>query len=462
MATSPSTAALLQYIAEDLTTASIPGAVWLRIEELFLDWLASALAASHTHPIPTFVQTARQMGGTGGGSAVVISTGEMSSPYWAAWVNAAASHTLEQDDLHNSSVMHPATVVFPAVFAAAHDNHKSGREMLLASIAGYEAGIRIAESLGRSHYRIFHTTATVGTLAAAVAVAKLLGFSFDQLVSAVGTAGTQTSGLWEFMRSGAGDSKQLHCAHAAANGLLSAYMTRDGLLGALDVVEGEAGLLRGLSKEDADAQRLVDGLGSRWAVLETSFKFHACCRHTHPAADALLDALDKHSITDPLQEIQEVVARVHQGAIDVLGPVDAGSPPQTVHAAKFSMKTTLALIALQKSASLWDFEQAALTDPAVLQFRERVSMELDGHVDGAYPKQWLGRVELRLTDGRVVQGGCDEPKGDPGNTLSRDELEDKFRRLHAYGGWSGERGELLMEWCWSLRTEENCTRPWLG
>lgn len=108
MATSPNTAALLRYLTEDLTVDSVPEPVWLRIEELFLDWLASALAASKTHPIPAFEQMARQMG-PDSGSAVILTTGGLTSPYWAAWLNAASSHTLEQDDLHNSSVMHPAT-----------------------------------------------------------------------------------------------------------------------------------------------------------------------------------------------------------------------------------------------------------------------------------------------------------------------------------------------------------------
>lgn len=361
--------------------------------------------------------------------------------------------------LAGSGVNHDHSVIFPAALAAAQDNNKSGKELLLASIAGYEAGIRIAESLGRSHYRIFHTTATVGTVAAAMAVGKLLNFDYERMVSALGTAGTQTSGLWEFMRSGAGDSKQLHCAHAAANGLLSAYMVRDGLKGAHDVIEGDAGLWKGLAKEDVDGTRLTDRLGERWAVLETSFKYFACCRHTHPSSDALLNAISNHGIKDALSEIKSVVAHVHQGAIDVLGPVDAGPAPKTVHAAKFSMKSTLSLIALRGSASLLDFEKFSLTDPSVSTFRDRVSMVLDPEVDAAYPKRWLGRVDVELANGRTVRGACDEPKGDPGNTLTRPELEDKFRRLVAYGNGSDRGAQQLIQWCWSLREKQDCLLP---
>ncbi len=175
--------------------------------------------------------------GPASGPVCILVNGRGTSPYFAALVNAASSHLVEQDDLHNSSVLHPATVVFPTVLAAAQDLGKSGRELLLASVAGYEAGIRIGEFLGRSHYRIFHTTATVGTLAAAVAVGKLMDFDEEQFINLLGSAGTQAAGLWEFLRDAA-DSKQLHTAKAAADGLLAAYLTADGLTGARNILEG--------------------------------------------------------------------------------------------------------------------------------------------------------------------------------------------------------------------------------
>lgn len=185
-------------------------------------------------------------------------------------------------------------MVFPAALAAAQDLGRSGAELILAAVAGYEAGIRIGEFLGRSHYRVFHTTATVGTLAAAVAVGKLMDFDRERFVDLLGSAGTQAAGLWEFLRDAA-DSKQLHTAKAAADGLLAAYLTADGLSGARHILEGEQGMAAGMSS-DADPERLVDRLGSRWALLETSFKFHASCRHTHPAADALLALMQREGL----------------------------------------------------------------------------------------------------------------------------------------------------------------------
>jgi 2-methylcitrate dehydratase PrpD len=428
----------------DLKYADVPDQVLARTEDLFLDWLGSALASQGAHPIPLFERYAAKMGPASGPARIFVNRGS-SSAYFAALVNGASSHLVEQDDLHNSSVLHPATVVFPAALAAAQDLGKSGKELLLASLAGYEAGIRIGEFLGRSHYRIFHTTATVGTLAAAVAVGKLMGFDQAQFTNLLGNAGTQAAGLWEFLRDAA-DSKQLHTAKAAADGLLSAYMTAEGLTGAKNILEGEQGMAAGMSS-DADPSRLSDRLGSRWALVETSFKFHASCRHTHPAADALLHLMQREKLT--AEQIASVTTRVHQGAIDVLGRVIV---PQTVHQAKFSMGTVLGLIAVHGKAQLSEFHTLSLTDPQVAAFREKVSMQLDPEVDGAYPARWLGRVDVTTTDGRKLSAAIDEPKGDPGNTLSRAELEDKFRRLVQFSGARSahEAGELI-EKVWQLR-----------
>jgi 2-methylcitrate dehydratase PrpD len=338
-------------------------------------------------------------------------------------------------------------VVFPPALAVAQALGRSGRDLLVASVAGYEVGIRVGEFLGRSHYKIFHTTGTAGTLAAAVTTGRLLNLSPEEMLHALGSAGTQAAGLWEFLRDAA-DSKQLHTAKAAADGITAAYLAREGFTGARHILEGPQGMAAGMST-DADPSRLCDRLGERWALAETSFKFHASCRHTHPAADALQQALRDNKLTEA--DIERVVAHVHQGAIDVLGPV---VNPQTVHQSKFSMGTVLALIARQGRAGLAEFD-AGLDDPGVATFRGKVEMELDPEVDGAYPQRWIGKVTVYTRDGRKLHGRVDEPKGDPGNTLSRAEIEDKTLSLGRYADAATEQ-ELrgLIAAIWNLEKAE--------
>jgi len=405
---------------DDLSTSTVT-----KIEDLLVDWFGSVLAGVSARPVASVRRFAQAMGPTSGSSEIVGAQAS-SSPLLAAMANAAASHVVEQDDVHNGSVFHPATVVFPPALAVAQALGASGRDFLCACVVGYEVGIRVGEFLGRSHYKVFHTTGTAGTLAAAAAVGRLLGLDARQMHHAFGSAGTQSAGLWEFLKTAA-DSKQLHTAHAAGAGLMAAYLAQDGFTGAADIFTGAQGMAAGMSR-DTDARKLCDGLGTRWATEETSFKYHASCRHTHPAADALLAVVQTHGLA--LDEIDRVITHVHQGAIDVLGPV---VDPQTVHQSKFSMGTVLALVAQYQHAGLPEFDthyQSELTR----RLRERVEMVLDAEVDAAYPQRWIGKVTVHTRDGRVLHGRVDEPKGDPGNTLSRSEITDKALQLAAYGG----------------------------
>lgn len=419
----PHLSAELAAFAAGLRYEDIPAPVLRRAEDLLLDCLASILAGASARAVQAIERYAAAMGPADGPSEVLI-TRRRTTPLFAAMVNAAAAHVVEQDDVHNGSVFHPAAVVFPPALAVAQALGRSGRDLLTAAVAGYEVGIRVGEFLGRSHYKIFHTTGTAGTIAAAVTVGRLLNLDAGQMLHALGSAGTQAAGLWEFLRDAA-DSKQLHTAKAAADGLTAAYLARDGFTGARRILEGPQGMAAGMSR-DADPAKLCDRLGTRWALAETSFKYHASCRHTHPAADALQQALREHGLSP--DDIERVVTHVHQGAIDVLGPV---TDPRTVHQSKFSMGTVLALVALQGRAGLAEFD-AGLDDERVAAFRQRVVMELDPEVDAAYPQRWIGKVTVHTRDGRQLRSRVDEPKGDPGNTLSRAEIEDKTLRLGRY------------------------------
>ena len=423
--TAQPTRELCEFLAK-IRYEDLPAPVVARTEELFLDWLASALAGKKAQQTNILEKFSGAMGPASGPCEVLTTRGRTSA-FFAALVNGGASHVVEQDDLHNSSVLHPGTVVFPAVLAAAQETGASGKELIAASVAGYEAGVRVGEFLGLSHYRVFHTTGTAGKLAAAAGVARLLKLDADKTQHALGSAGTMAAGLWEFLRDAA-DSKQLHTSKAAADGLMAAYLARDGFTGARRIFEGAQGMGAGMSR-DADPARLTAGLGTRWALTETSFKFHASCRHTHPAADALLTLMQQHKLK--AEEVAGVTAHVHQGALDVLGPV---TDPQTVHQSKFSMGFVLAQIAINGRAGLADFTEQSVREPRLRAFHDKVSMQLDPEIDSAYPKRWMGRVTVKTGDGRAIEQRIDSPRGDPDNTLTRAELEDKALRLAAYTG----------------------------
>ena len=414
----------LAQFAATLRWSDIPPEVQRKAEDLLVDWFGSVLAGQSARPVRSITRFALSQG-PALGACEVIGQSASTSPMMAAMANAAASHVAEQDDVHNGSVFHPAAVVFPPALAVAQSIGASGEQFMAACVAGYEVGIRVGEFLGRSHYKIFHTTGTAGTIAAAAAVGHLLELTPQQMQHAFGSAGTQAAGLWEFLRTAA-DSKQLHTAHAASAGLTAAYLAKDGFTGAQDIFTGPQGMAAGMST-DSNPGRLVDGLGTRWATPETSFKWHASCRHTHPAADALLQVMQQNQLK--ISDIAQVTCHVHQGAIDVLGPVVS---PATVHQSKFSMGTVLAIAARFGHAGLTEFDEQFLA-PDTVTLRDKVRMVLDEEVDTAYPQRWIGKVTVQTVDGRTLHGRVDEPKGDPGNTLSREEIDGKALRLAAYG-----------------------------
>ena len=417
-----------------------------RAEDLLLDCLASILAGASARAVLAIERYAAAMGPVDGPSEVLI-TRRRTTPLFAAMVNAAAAHVVEQDDVHNGSVFHPAAVVFPPALAVAQALGRSGRDLLTAAVAGYEVGIRVGEFLGRSHYKIFHTTGTAGTIAAAVTVGRLLNLDAGQMLHALGSAGTQAAGLWEFLRDAA-DSKQLHTAKpppTADRRLPGARRLHRRPPHPGGPQGMAAGIARRRSRQAVRPAGHALGAGRNLIQVPRLLPPHAS------GGGRAETELREHGLSP--DDIERVVTHVHQGAIDVLGPV---TDPRTVHQSKFSMGTVLALVALQGRAGLAEFD-AGLDDERVAAFRQRVVMELDPEVDAAYPQRWIGKVTVHTRDGRQLRSRVDEPKGDPGNTLSRAEIEDKMLRLGRYADAATEselRALIGTVGAWKRR------RPW--
>jgi 2-methylcitrate dehydratase PrpD len=423
----------------------LPSAVVDRTEEAFVDWFGCALGGRGARPIRALEQFAALMGPAEGPSEILVSR-HRTSAFFAALVNGAASHVVEQDDVHNGAMFHPGTVVFPAVLAAGQQVRASGREFIASAVVGYEAAIRTGEFLGPNHYEIFHTTGTAGMIGAAAGVARILRLDAKRTLDALGSAGTQAASLWEFLRDAA-DSKLLHSGKAAADGLLSAYIARDGFTGASHILEGKQGLAAALSRGGATSpEKLVEGLGTRWTILECTYKPYACCRHTHPSAEALRNVMNENHLT--ADDIAHVTCHVHQGAIDVLSRVLV---PQTVYQAKFCLGFVLGLVALYGHAGVGDFTETALGNSRLSEFRQRVEMVLDP----AIPRNVRvrpGRVDVLTRDGRRLSAKVAASKGDPQNTLSREELASKTHELAAYSGAaSPEEVDRVVSRSWTLR-----------
>ncbi len=403
---------------------TIPKQVMAMSRLCVLDWVGSALAGARETPGEMILELVQEMGGTP--HSTLIATGEKTSVLNAALVNGAMSHIVELDDLHKTSILHPAAPIIPAALAVAEMEGKSGNELLLAVALGYETAIRIGEAVTPSHYNFWHTTATCGTFGAAAAAGKLLGLTKAEMIDALGTAGTQAAGLWEFIYDGA-MSKHLHPGKAAQNGVLAALLAKKGFTGASRILEGEKGFFRAMS-EGAEAQKIVLDLGSSYKILENSFKIHASCRHTHPTIDLIIGWHQQGKFNP--EEINNIKVETYQIAVDIAGHYN----PTSIYAAKFSIPFCAALAAVKGKAGLDDFSQENLNDPLIRQVMGKINLSSPKDINDRYPVEWPARIKIEMANGQVFNLETSFPKGDPENMVSIEEIEEKFRRLVSYKG----------------------------
>ncbi len=400
-----------------------------------LDWLGSALAGQNSSPGKMLLQYAVAQPD---GPCRVIGTDLMRSVEVAALINGGLSHIVEMDDLDRGSVLHPATVVIPAALAVAERIRAKGHDFLAAVVAGYEVAIRIGEAVGKQHYFYFHNTSTCGVFGAAAAAGHLLGLSAEQLVWALGNAGTQSAGLWEFNKEGA-MSKHLHAGRAAASGVLAADLAAQGFTGARTMLEGERGFFAATAP-DAQPERVYEGLGDKKTPLKicgVSIKPHASCRHTHPAIDAAL-ALRPSIASRTIEHIQ---IEAYQAALDLCDNPN----PNTSYAAKFSLHYCVASALQRGNAGLSDFLPEIIAEPNIRDLLAKTTVELSPEFEKKYPIEWPARVQITLDDGEVLKATINNPKGDPENALSYAELEAKFRQLINFAEKDAEKWLMWLE-----------------
>jgi 2-methylcitrate dehydratase PrpD len=356
-----------------------------------------------------------------------------------------ASHILELDDIHKTSTVHGAAPIVSAALAAAEREHASGERFLTAVAVGYEGAFRIGEAVNPSHYRFWHPTGTVATFGAAAAAGSILGLTADQMLNALGTAGTQAAGLWEFNADGA-MSKHLHPGKAAMNGVIAADLARAGFTGASRILEGERGFIRAMS-ETADLSRVTAGLPSIRKIQENGYKLHACCGHTHSAIDLAIALRERAGLSEA-----DAHRRIESIEVDTYGPgyeIVKQSHPRTPYQAKFSMAYCVAVALLEGEAGLEQFTgdrfgTEGVRLAALASLLEGTHVTVADDLTAKYPAAWPARVAVTLRDGTRLCDASDYPRGNPENPVDRRELEAKFMALVSSRFGSGRADRALV------------------
>lgn len=394
-----------------------------------LDALANAMAGRRTPQGEILLRWGEAHGAHGGNAP--------HDPGRRALLLGALTHILEVDDLHRASVVHPGCVVVPAAWALAERYGADGEILLRAVLWGFEAAARVGMAVGPAHYRIFHNTATCGPFGAAMAAGALLGLNREATVHALGNAGTQAAGLWQFLDTGA-MSKHLHAGRAAEAGVVAAGLAALGFTGAPEILEGERGFFAGLCP-DAAPERLLAEPAAPWQLHATSIKPWPSCRHTHPAIDAAGELRARLDGAAP-DDIAEIAVQTYRAAVDVCDR----PAPDSVYAAKFSLQHCVAAALTRAEVDFSAFEAEARAACAPLG--GRVALCAEPGFDSAYPVHWGARVAVTLADGTRLVAERHDARGDPELPLDAGEMTEKARgllRFAEYGGAERLIGEVL-------------------
>ncbi len=422
-------------------------------KQFILDYLGNSIRGWTQPNMPMLAEVL----GACGKEATMLNgqKGAKNSVLYAAMLNAAASHSLDFDDLHNPSIIHVACVVVPSVLAVAEEEGMSGKDILAAVVAGYEAGARIGESVNPESYHFWHTTATCGVFSSAAAVANLMKFTTEQTVQCLGTAGTQAAGLWEFLIDGA-MSKTLHIGKANFAGILSARLTAKGFTGAKKILEGEKGFCLAMLDEPHWSALTMDIEG--YKIDDNSYKPYACCKHTHPANYAAQLMRDEYGLK--LAEVEKIDIKTNA----VVKSLVDNKAPKNPYGSKFSIQYCVAAMIKFGKLGIDEFSDEYLADKEIQNVMQKFTVEIDPKLDKEFkemPERWS--VDVTITDkkGDVYNKFVEYPKGDPPNPMTWDESVAKFMSLSepVYGKKACEK---LCDMVANLEKEENFSQALNG
>ncbi|WKN48312.1 MmgE/PrpD family protein [Nocardioides sp. Arc9.136] len=428
------------------------------VRKRVLDTLGIAVAASTLETSRAARSWASYQGGRPVASAVGVP--ERLPAALAAFVNGVLAHSLDYDDTHLPSVLHPSATVVPAALAAAERHGADGRELVRATAIGLEVCVRLGmagydEAAKNSTFFEHgqHATSICGAMGGAVAATVLAGGDADAVVDALGVAASMASGIIEANRTG-GTVKRMHCGWAAHAAVSAAELVEHGFTGPPTVLEGRFGFYQAWLHGQYDAAAVTDGLGTDWAVPGIFVKPYPANHFTHAAVDAAGRLREAGIGPD---DVERLVLGVPAPNLRTIGePIDVKRAPETGYMAQFSGPYAVAVGLLGGSglgAGVDDYTDELARDPERRAIMAKVDVVPDQRCTDIFPRQFPAVLTAHLTDGREVVHEVLTTRGGPERPLSFEELTAKFD-ANASRVLEAADAAALAEAC---RTLETCT-----
>jgi len=340
----------------------------------------------------------------------------------AALGNGISGHALDMDDGFRYGGVHAGVVVIPAALAFAESKQLNGKQLILAITAGYEIINRVSKAMNPSHLgRGFHTTGTIGVLGSAAACGILAGLNKTQMASALGMATLQAAGLLEILSHGS-MVKPLHPGKSAMAGILAVEFALRGAKGPLTALEGEKGLFKAMA-DTVNADGLFDALGSDFYISGQYIKFHAACRHIHPAIDGLLDIMRNESLTHA--DIKSLHVTTYPVALSFCG---ATTPPDSAEGAKFNLPFSCAMAAVFGDAGEDRYSMSTVHNETIRALSAQVTFEANERWASTYPRERGATIKLETFAGKTFVVDVPLSKGEPENAATDDDFIRKFKQ----------------------------------
>ena len=427
-------ATLARFIVES-HWSDIPAPVRHAAKRALLNFVGAAIGGSRDAAIERAAAALAICKGPA--QASVIGRQERFDLLNAAFLNAASGNVLDFDDTHHPTVVHPTSPVAPVPLALAEQQPLSGAALLHALLLGIETACRLGNVVTLQHYvRGWHITSTCGVVGAAAAAAKVLGLDHASTLAALGIGANQACGLVESLGSMA---KSISVGNAARNGLLSAFLAREGYTAAPETLEGP----RGFAHVTADAPRigaLTDGLGERWEIMNNALKAYPSGIVLHPVIDACLAIRAQHRV--PPDRIARIVVRGNP----LLRERADRPAPQSGRTASVSAQHTAAVSFLFADAGVRRYTDDCVLDPTVQALGQRVQVE----EDATFPIE-AAHARVHMSDGKTYEAHVTNALGSLARPMTDAQVEAKVHALAAFRGLDAGR---LIEVIWTLDGED--------
>jgi 2-methylcitrate dehydratase PrpD len=400
----------------------IPAEVQACAVDHILDAVGVGLAASSLPGSERLHAAVRALGAGEEASAFGF-PGRLPAPS-AALLNGTFIHSLEYDDTHTASIVHGSSVVVSAALAAAQRQGASGAALVRAVVAGWEVMIRMGLAApGAFQRRGFQITAVGGPFIAALVATLLARRTPAQAVHAMGIAGSQAGGVFEFLAEGA-TVKSMHPGWAAHAGLVAAELAAGGMTGPSTTFEGTHGFYRLYAGDESAPGRLnplLDSLGARWMILEASLKGYPCCHYLHPFLEAASRLRAKGVRAEDIQALECDVPP--EEAMLICDPWERKLAPRSGYDAKFSLPYALGVLLCDGEVGVRTFAGEA-SHRGALELGRRVRWQ--PWPDSGFPARFAARLRATLRDGRVLEETVPQVRGSPERPFAREEIDAKF------------------------------------